>query len=74
MNNHSCAFIDKGLFVSHRGSNLCCVNENPIKEIQLPSKFWNSSVRQNAIKNVQKNLPLDGTVKRNNFDIEKLDF
>ncbi len=60
MNNHSCAFIDKGLFVSHRGSNLCCVNENPIKEIQLPSKFWNGSVRRNAIKNVQKNLPVNG--------------
>lgn len=60
MNNHSCSFIDKGLFVSHRGSNLCCVNENPSKEIQLPSKFWNSSIRQNAIENVQKNLPVNG--------------
>jgi len=47
MNNTYCNLIKKGLFVSHRGVGLCCIN--PDKHQMKPSEFWTSQERAKAL-------------------------
>ena len=72
MNQYSCEFIDKGLYVSHRGTSLCCVNEQIEKPTQLPSKFWNSKKRQQAIIRSHKDMPVDGCASCYRLESKKL--
>jgi organic radical activating enzyme len=47
MNKTYCNIIKKGLFVSHRGVSLCCIN--PDKHQIKPSEFWYGNTRKNAL-------------------------
>ena len=57
MSSTYCNFIKKGLFVSHRGVSLCCIN--PVRYKMMPSKFWYGYARETAL----KNMDLDQNVK-----------
>ena len=50
--------IQKGLFVSHRGQSLCCVNKDKHQDIS-PKEFWNG-VRKTALDEMNKNKPVKG--------------
>jgi hypothetical protein len=58
MNKTYCNIIKKGLFVSHRGVGLCCVNpyKNPIK----PSEFWHGTVRSKAVDDMSNGNTVKG--------------
>lgn len=58
MNKTYCNIIKKGLFVSHRGVSLCCIN--PDKHQIKPSEFWNGSVRQTALANMEQENKIKG--------------
>lgn len=47
MNKSYCNIIKKGLFVSHRGMSLCCIN--PDRHQITPSEFWYGNIRKNAL-------------------------
>ena len=47
MNSTYCNIIKKGLFVSHQGVSLCCIN--PDKHQIKPSEFWHGDVRATAL-------------------------
>lgn len=61
MNNSKvyCNHIQKGLFVSHRGIGLCCVNTDKHKDI-LPSEFWGGPTRSNALIKMNNDDPVKG--------------
>lgn len=46
------------MFISHRGSKLCCVNSLTSKE--KPKQFWDGEIRKNAKQNMQKNIDVSG--------------
>jgi organic radical activating enzyme len=48
MSNTFCNHISKGMFVSHRGISVCCVNQDKHKNI-MPSEFWKGNVREEAL-------------------------
>ena len=58
MNKTYCNIIKKGLFVSHRGVSLCCIN--PDKHQIKPSELWNGSVRQTALTNMERENKIKG--------------
>lgn len=64
-----CNIIKKGLFVSHQGVSLCCVN--PIKYNMKPSEFWHGNVRQIAIKNMEQNQKVKGCDICYNNELQK---
>lgn len=51
--------LEKGLFVSHRGQSLCCVNRHRDKNV-TPKEFWNGEKRQQSLKNMYDDKPVDG--------------
>jgi len=58
MNKTYCNIIKKGLFVSHRGVSLCCIN--PDKHQMKPSDFWTGDTRQLALANMQQENKVKG--------------
>ena len=55
MSKTHCTFVEKGMFVSHRGASLCCIH--PDKQLIKPSDFWSGETRKTALdhmKNDQK--------------------
>ena len=53
-----CNIIKKGLFVSHRGVSLCCIN--PDKHQMSPSEFWRGNVRKTALENMEQENKIKG--------------
>lgn len=51
--------IQNGLFVSHRGQSLCCVNSDKHQDIN-PKQFWQSSIRQDALDKMNTDIPVKG--------------
>jgi len=58
MNNTYCNIIKKGMFVSHRGVSLCCIN--PDKHQIKPSVFWHGDVRATALDKMFKGDSVKG--------------
>lgn len=58
MSNTFCNIIKKGLFVSHRGVSLCCIN--PDKHKIKPSEFWKSQIRQEAVRKMSMKEKVKG--------------
>ena len=58
-NKTYCNIIEKGMFVSHQGISLCCVNSDKHKNIK-PSEFWYGQTRKNAQKNMADNTNVKG--------------
>lgn len=54
-----CNHINKGLFVSHQGMSLCCVNHNKHKNIK-PSEFWKGAIRKNALASMNEGKCVEG--------------
>lgn len=54
-----CNHISKGMFVSHRGIGLCCINSNKQKNV-LPSEFWKGKVRAEALKKMNADALVKG--------------
>lgn len=54
-----CNHINKGLFVSHQGMSLCCVNHNKHKNIK-PSEFWKGAIRKNALASMNEGRCVEG--------------
>lgn len=54
-----CNYIQKGLFVSHQGMSLCCVNDNRSKNVK-PSEFWNGEIRRKALHDMQTGEQVNG--------------
>jgi hypothetical protein len=59
MPNTYCNHIQKGLFVSHQGVGVCCVNTNKFRGVGA-SEFWNGKTRSTALKRMQNDLEVDG--------------
>jgi len=57
-NKTYCNIIKKGLFVSHRGVSLCCIN--PDKHQITPSEFWYGTVRKTALQNMEQEIKIKG--------------
>jgi len=51
--------IQKGMFVSHRGQSLCCVNKDKFKALS-PKDFWYSDIRKNALDDMNNDRPVKG--------------
>ena len=51
--------IQNGLFVSHRGQSVCCVNSNKHKDLS-PKEFWEGSIRQQALERMDSDSPVKG--------------
>jgi sulfatase maturation enzyme AslB (radical SAM superfamily) len=58
MSKTYCNHINKGMFVSHQGVRLCCVN-NDTKNIK-PSEFWGGDVRKDALSNMEAEHEVKG--------------
>jgi len=58
MNKTYCNIIKKGLFVSHQGVSLCCIN--PLKHQMKPSEFWYGDSRKLALDRMTKNKEVKG--------------
>jgi len=58
LNKTYCNIIKKGLFVSHQGVSLCCVN--PDKHQMSPSEFWRGNVRKTALQNMEQENKIKG--------------
>jgi MoaA/NifB/PqqE/SkfB family radical SAM enzyme len=58
MNKVYCNIIKKGLFVSHQGVSLCCIN--PDKHQMSPSEFWRGDVRKIALQNMEQENKIKG--------------
>tara|TARA_R110000823_G_scaffold7010_1_gene25934 strand:+ start:72 stop:1184 length:1113 start_codon:yes stop_codon:yes gene_type:complete len=54
-----CNHINKGMFVSHQGVSLCCVNHDKHKGIK-PSEFWEGDVRKDALSNMSDEHEVKG--------------
>ncbi len=59
MNNTYCNQIKKGMFVSHQGISLCCVNSDKHHEIK-PSDFWHGYTRTNALQQISESARVKG--------------
>ena len=57
-NKTYCNIIKKGLFVSHQGVSLCCIN--PDKHQIKPSEFWYGDVRKLALQNMEQDQKVKG--------------
>jgi organic radical activating enzyme len=57
--NTYCNHIQKGMFVSHQGVSLCCVNPDKHKNI-MPSEFWKGTVRADALIKMQNGEDVHG--------------
>ena len=58
INKTYCNIIKKGLFVSHQGVSLCCIN--PDKHQMTPSEFWYSDIRNIALQNMEQDQKVKG--------------
>ena len=58
MSKTYCNIIKKGLYVSHRGITLCCVNTD--KHQIKPSDFWTGHTRQLALENMEQENKVKG--------------
>jgi len=58
MNKTYCNYIKKGMFISHQGVSLCCIN--PYKYQLSPSEFWFGDIRKIALKNMEKENKIKG--------------
>ena len=59
MSKTYCNHINKGMFVSHRGVSLCCVNDDKHKNMK-PSEFWSSTIRKDASANMEAQKEVKG--------------
>ena len=59
MSKTYCNHIQKGMFVSHQGVSLCCVNGDKHKNIK-PSEFWSSNIRKDALSDMAKGDQVKG--------------
>ena len=57
-NKTYCNIIKKGLFVSHQGVSLCCIN--PDKHQMTPSEFWRGDIRKTALENMEQENKIKG--------------
>lgn len=51
--------IQNGIFVSHRGQSLCCVNWDKHLDMN-PKEFWEGSIRKSALDKMNSNQPVKG--------------
>ena len=58
MSKTHCTFVEKGMFVSHRGASLCCIH--PDKQLIKPSDFWSGETRKTALDNMKNDQKVDG--------------
>ena len=70
MNKTYCNIIKKGLFVSHQGVSLCCINPN--KYQMSPSKFWYGEERKLALLQMEKNNKVKGCDRCYNAEENKI--
>ena len=54
-----CNHITKGMFVSHRGIGLCCINSVKQKDV-LPSEFWKGKFRAEALEKMYAGARVKG--------------
>jgi hypothetical protein len=57
-NKRYCNIIKKGMFVSHQGVSLCCIN--PDKHNIKPSEFWFGNIRKEALEKIEKKEKVKG--------------
>ena len=50
--------IKKGMFVSHQGMSLCCVNSD--NHQTTPSNFWYGNIRKKALQNMAQDTEIKG--------------
>lgn len=58
-NSSYCTFIEKGIFVSHRGTGFCCVSGWRQKDV-LPSEFWHGNVRKDEMSKMEAQKKVRG--------------
>ena len=58
MSKTHCTFVEKGMFVSHRGASLCCIH--PDKQLIKPSDFWSGQTRKTALDHMKNDQKVTG--------------
>lgn len=58
MSKTHCTFVEKGMFVSHRGASLCCIH--PDKQAIKPTDFWTGNTRKTALQYMEKDKKVPG--------------